>query len=164
MIIFAAGVGVSLYAGQIETWLERGKRVEISWTDRDFKSLMFLTEELSRAYPTWRAEENLSARVFCTSAMPSVVFSAASSMMDCFQAEHSFNPITGLPVHFRRPNFDFEFRRFELKYPQQNFAVFCCGPQPFTNEIENAVQEANARRIAQYSFSPEIFQFSWLDK
>lgn len=54
MVVFAAGVGVSLYAGQIESWLSRGKKVEMAWIDRDFRSLQFLTDELCRAYPSWR--------------------------------------------------------------------------------------------------------------
>lgn len=101
-------------------------------------------------------------------------------MMDIFQEQRMFNPIIGLPVFHRRPDFDLELAHLEIKYPRKNFAIFCCGPQVpslflfcvcfsemyllqvFSDEIEKAVERANARRVASFSFSPEIFSFSWV--
>lgn len=161
MVVFAAGVGVSLYAGQIESWLKHGKKVEMAWVDRDFQSLQFLTEELSRAYPSWREEDDLHARVFCTAAS-TFLFQAVAALCDCFQEKHLFNPLIGLPVFFCRPDFDLELARLEVKFPQsKSFAVFCCGPAVFSGEIQKAVEGANARRVASWSFSPEVFEFSW---
>lgn len=60
-----------------------------------------------------------------------------------------------------RPDFDLELARLEVKFPRKSFAVFCCGPQAFSQQVKQAVDLANSRRVASWSFSPEIFEFSW---
>jgi hypothetical protein len=82
-------------------------------------------------------------------------------LMNMYQAEFGYNPIIGLRVVYGRPQFDRELTNLERKYQKSSFAVFCCGPKIFSDEIEKAINSANLRGDSAWSFSPEMFSFTW---
>ena len=164
MVVFAAGVGVSLYAGQVAEWIGLGKRVDLTWIDREFLGLAFLRDELDRAFPGWREEGNLRVRVYCTRRPRAPLVAGAAQLLGMYQAEYGCNPVVGLPVHYGRPVFAEELLLLERRHQGLSFAVFCCGPKPFCDELEQAVGAAKQRRNAAWSFSPEMFSFAWSAK
>jgi hypothetical protein len=131
--------------------------------DRNLASLQFLTQELSRTFPEWRTEENLTVRVFCSDPrfVKLPILAGMTLFLDLFQTSYGFNPVIGLPVYYERPDFDRELLRYEASYPRANFAVFCCGGAAFSKTLEDAVRGAKTRGIAGWTFSPEIFEFVW---
>ncbi len=162
MVVFAAGVGVSLYSGQVAEWIAAGKRVELVWIDRDFLGLGFLHDELERAFPAWRHEKKLRVRVFCTGSRGTPGVVGAAMLMAVYQSEFGYNPILGLPVCFGRPDFDQELIELERSHQEASFAVFCCGPAAFASRLQSSVRAAQLRRQAAWSFSPEVFAMAWV--